>query len=860
MIPHFSCETPKCSLEFTMRDEAAAAVDAPTAAKNSVRWTESLAAARQEDGMRRDKVLVSADSPRQKSSTAAAASQQSPPWQRQGRSSTPWSNATQQPPRHSTTRALLEVPMRYNCYNESTTNKSSNLNDSNSTAFKWGLLESSRLVTVSTIPILLHSAAVSSSPTRTPRKIKIRSSNGREDNDQVDCQVALTSGIRGRTGYTNGSVDVHWRMTGGGGGECSSAVWAEPSASTNTTRRRTTTVVTAGLGMQPLPLPNNNNNNTALANTTTPLNGSPNETTTDVAPMVQIPTNSLLTTMRMGISSHCQTSSSSTAGSSFHAAKSTTPQLQQNVSTSTTNSSTAVAAHMHWPLDSIHSRPPSLVVSTTVQRPILLPPLLLLPLGTFLLPPPGPRTTNVPPPLSPLRLQAQCSASATARSLSVVRPHVLSTVHGTLSWPLGKRQRSWCTLRCGLQHQTQRHTSTQPFWRPHLAWSVQSISIPNLLPNLGATAAAADRPDRRGRGKLLDVSVQWKGASSWHFSGCWRSPPPPPPPPSADAGNSLTSPSRPQRLPRRSIGIGVTIQTGPSSSKNSTGSSTLLQWIFTWTEGDFTLRIPIQWVVGAAAGSTSTLASSILYQQAFQYLYLSVWSNILQDVIGHLIPVETSHESNEPDLNRLELGHEKARTEALLQQSFMERQARIRTAAEQERKGLVIHRAVYYARHRTIAQADSTGTDRLGGIPGAGLIVESLDVTIPLQFWVVPNESRLELYGAFRRGSLLGFYDIAASIRTKSKPVVTTSETTTDSPHLHWTQRLQSLFWNATETETPPANEEVIDDLGPAKSDVADVVAELYIHYNYKGCSYQVTIGDDEDLVLPTGAEQCSIE
>jgi Domain of unknown function (DUF3395) len=304
-------------------------------------------------------------------------------------------------------------------------------------------------------------------------------------------------------------------------------------------------------------------------------------------------------------------------------------------------------------------------------------------------------------------------------------------------------------------------------------------------------------------------------------------------------------------LPRRSIGVGVTIQTG-LSSKNSTGTSrsALLHWIFTWTEGDFTLRIPIH-MVGAAAGSTTTSPTSILYQQAFQYLYLSLWTNILQDVIGHLVPVERSQEGNEPDLDRLEQRHEKARTEALLQQSFMERQARIRTAAEMERNGLVIHRALYYARHRTIAQANSLGTDRLGGIPGDGWIVESLDVTIPLQFWVDPNESRLELYGASRRGSLLGFYDIAASIRTRSKPVVANTET---SPLLHWTHWLQLLFWNATKAKTSAANDGATDDLGSAKNDAADVVAELCIHYDYKGSAYLVTVGDDEDLVLPTDA------
>ena len=62
--------------------------------------------------------------------------------------------------------------------------------------------------------------------------------------------------------------------------------------------------------------------------------------------------------------------------------------------------------------------------------------------------------------------------------------------------------------------------------------------------------------------------------------------------------------------------------------------------------------------------------------------------------------------------------------------------------AEKERNGLVIERAVYYIRGEREAMNDQN----------------SLDVTVPIQFWV--NDSTLHLFNVSKRSSMLGFFDL----------------------------------------------------------------------------------------------------
>lgn len=312
--------------------------------------------------------------------------------------------------------------------------------------------------------------------------------------------------------------------------------------------------------------------------------------------------------------------------------------------------------------------------------------------------------------------------------------------------------------------------------------------------------------------KLLELSVQWKGVRSWQLGGMWT-----------HMAETTATAAEVIKQPCRQIGVGVTLNS--SGSEQSASSCTnLLSWIFTWTEGDFTLRIPIL---------LSSSAPTLYYNQASQFFYLSFLSSIIQDVIGYaFMPLSKSdnkHEDQEQHSSR-NLSQQKAREDALLQQSFMERQAKTRMALEKQRNGLVIRRAVYYL-HRD--RRDVNGSTSL---PEVG--DDALDVTIPLQFWVSPTESSLELYGAAHRGSMLGFYDIAAAEQTTSsrnRASVGAEERTQTAT---WPDFFLSFWWE--------------NDVEFAKHEQHAAVPQLLIQYDFDRCSYEIIVGNDEEISLPS--------
>jgi hypothetical protein len=132
-----------------------------------------------------------------------------------------------------------------------------------------------------------------------------------------------------------------------------------------------------------------------------------------------------------------------------------------------------------------------------------------------------------------------------------------------------------------------------------------TLQLPKLVRSLWETAI------KRVSNNLLDVTLQWKGGPSWQIIGWWTQ---------KHISNSRKTNPLPQR-PIRQLGVGVTFNHGfsrrGSSSKHPFPSSPLgiLSWIFTWTEGDFTVRIPIL--------LADIALDSIWYHQGFQVFYLS---------------------------------------------------------------------------------------------------------------------------------------------------------------------------------------------------------------------------------------------
>jgi hypothetical protein len=136
----------------------------------------------------------------------------------------------------------------------------------------------------------------------------------------------------------------------------------------------------------------------------------------------------------------------------------------------------------------------------------------------------------------------------------------------------------------------------------------------------------------------------------------------------------------------------------------------------------------------------------------------------------------------------------KARSDAEQQQKLMSRQAKSRAKLENSKKGLVIRNAVYRV---------------IGG--------DSWDVTTPLQFWT--ENSSLELPPSSKK-DLLGFYNVAGV--KKNEEIVNPS----------W---LAQLWGEPTLVSEPKA---------PTPT--------LTVQYYYAKRLYEITIEDDEQLVLPS--------
>lgn len=589
-----------------------------------------------------------------------------------------WRSAVALPATCHHQKAVLEIPLQY-------TVNSDNLSG-------LSLQQKSHLSIVSSFPIHARTSAAG-------------------NRQATSLQWSVSSGIRGNTGYTTGSVDL--RHSHHHDVEC--------QKSSSKTARCTT--LSAGIGMQPDKL-------TARSSCgSIPSYASP--------------------TLRLGISTTHKPAPQTT--SSF-------------------------SANLHFPKLSATSEPCLLSVSATNQRRVHLKPI--------------PASMNVRAhcvtmldPLSPRLNSVTASVS--------LSPSVVASV-------TAEEKPSWL-LQVGCSKQKDKI-------RPLIG-----ISISLWLPKLKALFSR----------KLFEFSVQWRGTQSWHVGGLWK----------------LAAQNADGNVQNRHVGVGVTLGStagankaaGAGTLKQSASNLGLLSWIFTWTEGDLTLRVPI--LLTSAASATT-----IFNHQATQIFYLSFLSSIVQDVVGHIFAQtptcdETSIKDREKQLENDRNRRNKARDDAFIQQSFMERQAKIRTAAEKDRDGLVIHRAVYFRRRG--------GSDGGGDGEPPEKYSEYIDVTIPLQFWVSPNESKLDLYGAPQRSSMLGFYELTEHSSKETVPTGPSfSSFNQDTQTASWTDMFNSFWMDKESTKAQP--------------EINSTPAQLSIQYDFEGRPYEITVSDDEDVSLPS--------
>lgn len=177
-----------------------------------------------------------------------------------------------------------------------------------------------------------------------------------------------------------------------------------------------------------------------------------------------------------------------------------------------------------------------------------------------------------------------------------------------------------------------------------------------------------------------------------------------------------------------------------------------------------------------------------------QVAYLSFVSQVIQDAIADLWKL--SNDPTETEALRKEqtrLKRDKARRDAERQRQLMTKQAQSRAKQEQAKQGLVIRRAIYQVE---------------GG--------DAWDVTNQLQFWT--EDSSLELPPSSKK-DLLGFYNVAGSESNRSS--------TNDS----WFTQLWSY---------------------PDKEETRTAVPFLCVQYYYAGRLYEITVRDEEQLVLPS--------
>lgn len=238
-----------------------------------------------------------------------------------------------------------------------------------------------------------------------------------------------------------------------------------------------------------------------------------------------------------------------------------------------------------------------------------------------------------------------------------------------------------------------------------------------------------------------------------------------------------------------------------------------VEWVVSWSRGNATIRMPI--VVSKELAANSTIGHS---------LYISVISYLIQDYIAEVWGWIGNGEEDDDDYavndGLLAIRAEtltKARRDAATQKELMTRQARRKAKDEKERDGLIITKAVYQIENE-----------------------EEWDVTTQLQFWV--SRSTLTL-AAGPKSQLLGFYDIAASV--KNRRAMSSAEDTSTGQARDSRRKFPSWrdMWYDLLDWTPKGRFLPKATVLPSPT--------LSVWYEFKGRSHQITIKDREELRLP---------
>eukprot|EP00521_Asterionellopsis_glacialis_P010014 CAMPEP_0195289384 /NCGR_PEP_ID=MMETSP0707-20130614/5683_1 /TAXON_ID=33640 /ORGANISM="Asterionellopsis glacialis, Strain CCMP134" /LENGTH=649 /DNA_ID=CAMNT_0040349377 /DNA_START=109 /DNA_END=2058 /DNA_ORIENTATION=- len=224
-----------------------------------------------------------------------------------------------------------------------------------------------------------------------------------------------------------------------------------------------------------------------------------------------------------------------------------------------------------------------------------------------------------------------------------------------------------------------------------------------------------------------------------------------------------------------------------------------LTWLLSLKRGDITFRVPIH---------VSTIASSAYSSKVLMLAFLSglidnAIAEVVHDATNSAIAKTVDLKSKEQVKRESSLmSLDKSKQDAELQTQLMTNTAKACRELEQSKNGLVILQATYW----------------MNGIE------ESMDATTQLQFWV--KDSCLKLPPT-PKSHLLGFYSLVPT-----RAISSTSESLWKIWNRRWSSR---AFRTSQQLQQRPEED----------------VPQLTVRYESKGGVYEVTIPDDQELILP---------
>jgi len=241
-----------------------------------------------------------------------------------------------------------------------------------------------------------------------------------------------------------------------------------------------------------------------------------------------------------------------------------------------------------------------------------------------------------------------------------------------------------------------------------------------------------------------------------------------------------------------------------------------LSWILRWEKGkDVVFIVPIYLSSILYPKNNTTFGSELYYHCSVIYFgFLSyVIDSIIKDVIQRKIigrddsDINKSTQQKEEEERMISGISGKGKKDAELQMKLMKRKSNLNKVTEEKKSGLVIVKATY------------------------GVADECIDVTVPLQFWVMDSKLILTSHPKSR---MLGFYDVMQS-RGTANSMTNNAETT---PYDNKEHGLLSLWHKLFHSETIESKHKEIPTLS--------------IRYRFNGELYDISIMENQSLTLPS--------